>query len=133
MTIDDWEVTLNSFDFRNRVSDGRWYFTPQDGNTFLYASFTVENLGNVPRVFNPRVARRNDIVTSISYGDVMFAEISLAGYDAALLGRTISPLVSSTGSIVYTVAERVAQSDEPLTLVLFSESQAQFRQFNVRP
>ena len=66
VTIDDWEVTLNSFEFKNQVRGSRGYFSPQDGNSFLYVTLTIENLGNVPGVFNPRVAYIKTLTEKLS-------------------------------------------------------------------
>jgi len=136
-TIGDWEVTLDSFEFTDRVEAGRFYYNPQDDNTFLYAMFTVTNLGTIPSTFLPRVARSGDIRTLVRYGDIfgadafVFGATRLTAYREGLEGTSTNPLSSTTASITFSIANRTAESDEPMA-IFFVGTEPEMLIFNVR-
>ena len=127
--IGDWEVTVNFVEWTNRVQAGRWYYNPLDELTFLYVELTVTNLGTSPETFLSRLGRGYEIV----YDDTFtFPHTRLPAYrDSLLEGMLTSPLTSSTGSIVFSIADRAVESDGSLILT-FSIGREEIS-FNVRP
>lgn len=49
--LGEWEITLNSFDFINRIDGGIGFFTPEEDNTYLHADITATNLETSPASF----------------------------------------------------------------------------------
>ena len=127
--IGEWEVTVNAAEWTNRVEAGRFYYNPLDDNTFLYTSLTVTNLGTTPETFLSRLGRGYGLFYADTFN---FAHTRLPSYrDTLLEGMLTSPLTSSTGSIVFTVADRAVESDGSMILV-FIIGREEIR-FNVRP
>jgi len=132
--IANWEVTLDAFEFTNRVdSRGTFFYYPHDGNTFLYATFTVANLGNTGRIFLPRHARGDDILVVSTYDDGFhFGATRLSTYQHGLEGAVTNPLTSTAGTITFSIANRAVESDGPLTISFVTNSATEAVIFNVR-
>ena len=117
-TIDNWEITVNSFEFKDMILDGRWEFAANDGHQFLYVDLTVTNIDTTPRNFINQRARGNDLlVTSAEYDDdFTFGLMRLRNYGNAIVDMQIAPLATSTGAVTYHVADRVAASNSLLQI-----------------
>jgi len=138
-TIGNWEVTLDSFKFTNRVEAGRFYYSPLDDNTFLYAMFTVTNLGTMPNTFLSRVrGAGGDFSAQVRYGDVfgadafVFGTTNLTSYRDDLERTTTNPLSSTTASITFSIANRAVESDEPMVILFVQWGEPGMVIFNVR-
>jgi hypothetical protein len=120
-TIDGWEVTLNSAEWVTEVGrDILGAYVPEEGSMFLYVSITVTNLNNRPRRFIEAWGIGDGIRTDIVYADEFtFTQRILMTYDKALTGQSINPLSDATGSIVYSIANRAADSSGKLVLRFF--------------
>jgi len=138
-TIGNWEVTLDSFEFTNRVEAGRFYYSPLDDNTFLYAMFTVTNLGTMPNTFLSRVrGTGGDFSAQVRYGEVfgadafVFGTTNLTSYRDDLERTTTNPLSSTTASITFSIANRAVESDEPMVIFFVQWGEPGLVIFNVR-
>ena len=112
----NWEVTLDSFRITDWIqTTGNRGFEADGGNQFIYAVVTVTNLDTEPRRFMPRILA--DVDSVIIYDDTFtFTRTRLLGYRDELEDMLTNPLTSSTGSIVFSVADRAAESDGSLIL-----------------
>jgi hypothetical protein len=118
-TIDNWEVTLVSFELTNRIPSTRnRYFEADDGEQYLEIVLTVSNEDSQPRTFYNRFGRHVD--AEVVYNDsITFNFINLLGYDECLDHEVVNPLTTKTGALVFSVAERAANSDDSLVLRLY--------------
>lgn len=123
VTFNNWDITLNSFEFTDRIStSGSFFYSPSEGNTYLYAVVTVTNRATGPRTFLPMFPSGSDIRTNIIYDDTFtFSRINLLTYRECLEGRSTNPLAPTTGSLIYSIADLAAQSDGSLILRLFND------------
>lgn len=126
--IGNWEVTLNSFEFVDRISTSDFFgYTAAEGNQYLYAVVTVTNLDSAPRTFLPMLASGRDIAANVIYDDnFTFTRSRLMTYREDLEGRTTNPLAPTTGSVIFTVADRAVESDGSLTLRFFNNREEIF-------
>ena len=67
-SLGDWEITLDSVEFKDSIPGSLGRFLPDDGNTYLYALVTVTNLGTSPATFLKSFSVQGvDITTDILY------------------------------------------------------------------
>jgi len=121
-TINNWEVTLDSFEFVDRIlTSGTWGYTAQEGNTYLRATVTATNMDSGPRTFLSSFSSGRDVRTDVIYNDnFTFTITRLITYRECLVDRATNPLAPATGSIVFSVADRAVESDESLALRFFN-------------
>ena len=109
--LNDWEIELISFEFRDSIGTGSRRNTPSDGNTFLYAEVRITNYASISRSFGTFRA-------DVRYADNFnFRLVTLFSYGNRLdLGRAVNPLVTSYGALIFEVADRAVESDGSLIL-----------------
>jgi len=112
-TINNWEVTLVSVEFVNRVGTSEFLMNyAPESNKFLYATVTVMNMDTAPRSFLPMFALRADVSTDIIYDNTFtFTKNRILTYSNDLEGQETNPLTSTTGAVIYAIAERAVESD----------------------
>ena len=120
-TIGRWEVTLDSVEYTDRIGENiLGAYVPQDGNTFLYATITVTNLDTGPRTFLSMFATQADVRTNVVYAnEFTFNRTNLLTY-RDIEGRTTNALTSTTGGVIFSVANRAVESDGSLVLRFFT-------------
>jgi hypothetical protein len=124
--IGNWELTLNSFRFTNRVQSNRTEWRADEGNMLLYVSITVENMDTRPQTFSPRFPTwvGDDIRANILYDNTFtFARVRVSGYRNCIDDRSTNPLTSTTGAVIFQVANRAANSDGLLELRFFNSNE----------
>lgn len=117
-SFNDWEITLDSFEFDQKVSDGRLQSTANDGSKFLILNFTATNNGSKEASF-----------TSMMGGldiNVIFNEKYEYGYTITMvdgdMSESISPLDTKSGFVVIEMPDKVVESEESLILSIEEES-----------
>ena len=118
VSISDWNVTVNSFEFLDSIADGDYFsFKPDDGNKYAVANITVKNVGNSSKTFLQSFSSKDSI--SIQYnGQYTYSSTNLLGHDADLHSKTLNPLTEVSGIIAFSVPNEVAESDGSLALNL---------------
>jgi len=121
-TIGTWEVTLDSFEFVTWIATSEFFgYNAPEGNQYLYALVTVTNLDTGPRTFMPSFGGNRDISAQIIYNETFtFTRNSLMTYRDELEGRQTNPLTSTTGAVIFAVADRAVESDGVLELRFFT-------------
>lgn len=117
--IADWKITFDGFSFTDRIDDEFMYFSPDQGNQYLTVSLSVENTGKKAGTFLPSIAFENDTTATVYYADEYeYQPTGLLGYSDCLNASTINPLASKDGILAFSVPDLVADSDEPLKIVI---------------
>lgn len=118
ISISDWNITVNSFEFLDSIANGDYFsFTPDDGNKYAVANITVKNVGNSSKTFLQSFSSKDSI--SIQYdGQYTYSSTNLLGHDADLHSKTLNPLTEVSGIIAFSVPNEVAESDGSLALNL---------------
>jgi len=125
ISINNWDVTLDSFEFVDNVTDGIMRFNPPDGNKYLYAIVTVTNMDSKPRTFLPLYPTSTDIKVDLLYNnEFTFTITNLMAYNNQLDFMTqTNPLAPSTGALIFSIADSAVDSDELLCLRIISGKQ----------
>ena len=121
-SVGSWEITLDSFEFVDRIATSEFFgYTAPEGNQYLYALVTVTNLDSGPRTFMPTFGGNSDFNANVIYDDSFtFTRNRLMTYRDELEGRQTNPLTSTTGGVIFAVADRAVESDSSLILRFFT-------------
>ena len=111
--IGDWEVTLTSFEVLKKVDSSFGYFTPDEGNRYVVAYFTVKNAGEDSGTFLSQYSIYGRLRAKILYqNDYEFTSTNLLGHDNDLHNKSLNPLTSISGIIAFDIVQEVAESGE---------------------
>ncbi len=118
VSVGDWNVTVNSFEFLDSIANGDYFsFNPDDGNKYAVANVTVKNVGSSSNTFLKSYSAKDGV--SIKYdGQYTYSSTHLLGLDTDLHDQTLNPLTEFSGIIAFSVPNEVVESDGPLTLNL---------------
>lgn len=122
VTIDTWEITLNSVEVLEQIDNTYGYFSPEDGSKYVVANVTVKNTGTQSETFLPAIYLGDDVKAKITYLDYEFSSSQLLGYQDDLHSATLNPLSSKTGIIAFEIADEAVSAND-LVLTLFNNSE----------
>ncbi|CAH1217855.1 hypothetical protein PAECIP111893_04320 [Paenibacillus plantiphilus] len=120
VTIGDWEVKLESFEYKPELKPNDVIvFSPDEGNIYAIANVTVKNIGSEVNTFLPVISMKNkDVGVMLKYDDKYdFTSTNLLGYQEQLYMASLNPLSTKTGEIVFDTVKEVQDSDKPLYLI----------------
>lgn len=113
--LGDWEVTLDSFSFDQKVSDEYFSSSADEGNKFLVLNYTVTNQGTAADNFT---AMFGGVNIKALFQDKYEYSYTVTMIDGDLSNESIKPLSSKTGFVVMEVPDLVASSEDSLILQL---------------
>jgi len=130
--IGNWEVVLNSLVFTDRMPQtfGSGFYVPADGNVYLSATLTAENTGAQPDVFLRLYPWGDDMDTRLVYDDSFTFVRSDFLTVQDRLSTQVNPFSSITGEVTFSIAERLADSDNAFILKFFTGSEIIAFSFN---
>ena len=115
-----WKMTLSDIEFVEKIESSAYiYYAPKtEGYKYFVARLTIENTGKNAHTFLSSFSYGDDFRTKLLYGDgYEFSRVNLLGYDQDISDKSLNPLSTLSGEIVFEVPPEVENSDEPLTLV----------------
>ncbi|RXZ81142.1 DUF4352 domain-containing protein [Paenibacillaceae bacterium] len=122
INVGDWEVTLESFEFKEELSESIMTFSPDEGNVYGVATIKVKNNGGQANTFLPVISSRDDVKLSLKYDEKYdFSYSNMLGLSDQLHMERLNPLSTKSGMVIFTVAEEVKDSDKPLNLIISFE------------
>lgn len=127
ITIDKWEITLNSTEVTDRINDKNsdiLYFSPDEGSKYLVVNLTVKNLSKNSETFLPAMYMNSDTKATVHYQEYEFNSTNLMGYSDDLHLSSLNPLSSKTGIIAFEIAEDVLSLLDELKLVFSASSES---------
>jgi len=116
--IGDWEITVNSVEIVSEVQKIFGTYEPEEGSKCIVAELTVKNVGKEMNTFLPYFGTSNDLSVSIQIGSYTFKAVDPITLlsDDNLQATKLNPLESSTGIIVFSVAEEALESADDIIL-----------------
>lgn len=114
-TLEDWEIVLDSFEFNEKVSDGMFSSSADEGNKFLVLNYTVTNNGKEAKDFTAMFGGVK--MKAVFKGEYEY-DYTITMIDGDMSSGSIKPLASKTGFVVMEVPDSVAESDESLIVKL---------------
>lgn len=127
ITIDEWEITLNSAEVTDRIDNGNsgmFYFSPKEGSKYLVVNATVKNLSKDSKTFLPTVYMNSDVKATVHYQEYEFTSTNLLGCSDDLHSTSLNPLSSKTGIIAFEIAEDVLSSLDEFELVFSTKNES---------
>lgn len=125
-TVGYWEITINSAEAMDKINkSAHWEFAPAKGNKFIAIDAAVKNTGDEEHVFLPyMVIGNSEIIAKLIYNENEYLPTELIGSSDDLNRKTIKPLDSLTGTIVFEVPDDAAENltDMKLVFTLKDES-----------
>lgn len=123
--LGDWEITVDSFETKEAISAGLLTeHRADDGNLFVIAHLTIKNMGKEAATFLPLVALGDVTSAKITYKEYEYSSSTLLSMNNDDLHyKTLNPLTSAKGIVVFQMAKDIAESGE-LKLVLSNDSQS---------
>lgn len=124
ITIDDWEITLNSFYVTDSIKNSEYTsYEADEGSKYVVVDLTVKNLGTKANTFVEYISLTNEKVTCkiIYQNKYEYSSTNLLAYDNDLHHTTLNPLESYTGILAYSVVDEAAQSNELSFQVYFGK------------
>ena len=128
ISIDDWEITVNSVEVTDKISNKTYgaietYFSPDEGNKYVVFNMTVKNISTDSSTFLPYVSL-DGIRVKIEYGNYEFSASNLMGYDDDLHSTSLNPLSTATGIVAFDIVEDVVKNNlDDLKLVIYTKSE----------
>ena len=117
--MNDWYVTVNSFDFRESIKTSEYFgFTPDSGNKYAVANITIKNVGTSAATFFDTISFTGGSVRLIYDNKYKYSSSRLLGSDEDLHDETCNPLTELTGIMAFEVPDEVESSDKPLHLTI---------------
>lgn len=110
-----WEITLESFEFNQKVSSDMFSSSADEGNKFIVLNYNVTNNGKEANDFTAMI---NGIrMKAIFKGEYEY-DYTVTMIDGDLSQNSIKPLASKKGFVVIEVPDSVASSNESLVIKL---------------
>jgi hypothetical protein len=116
--LGDWGITLDAFEFTDRVDGDYAYCSPDEGCQYGLVSMSVTNSGTSADIFLPSVYTSANVRAKIIYGEYEYSATNLLVVSSDLHDETINPLVTISGVIAFNIPDSVADSTDPLVLML---------------
>ncbi|MCR8659556.1 DUF4352 domain-containing protein [Paenibacillus endoradicis] len=113
ITLGEWDITLDSFEFNEKVSDDVFTSSAEEGNKFIVLNYTVLNNGKESSKFTGMLG---SIKMNALYKDEYEYGSTTTMIDGDLSKSTVKPLSSKTGFVVIEVPDLVADSEDSLVL-----------------
>lgn len=110
-TLGEWGITLDSFEFDQKVSDKYLSSSVEEGNKYLILNYTVENTASEAKNFT---AMFQGIGMKAVFQDKYEYDYGITLIDGDLSKESIKPLASKTGFVVMEVPDLVATSEDSL-------------------
>ncbi|MFD2116585.1 DUF5067 domain-containing protein [Paenibacillus yanchengensis] len=114
-TLGDWEVTLDSFEFNQKVSSDMFSSSADEGNKFIVLNFSVTNNGKEAESFTNTFG---GVDVQALFKDEYEYNSSRTMLDGDIGYRSIKPLSTKKGFVVIEVPDSVAESTESLLIHL---------------
>jgi len=115
-----WEITLESFEFNQKVSSDMFSSSADEGNKFIVLNYNVTNNGKEANDFTAMI---NGIrMKAIFKGEYEY-DYTVTMIDGDLSQDSIKPLASKKGFVVIEVPDTVANSNESLVIKLEEEGE----------
>ncbi|WP_010272906.1 DUF4352 domain-containing protein [Paenibacillus senegalensis] len=111
--IDEWDVTLDSFEFEQKVSGEFVSSSADEGNKFLILNLTVTNKGTSSRSF---IEMFGGISIKAIYDEKYEYSNSITLIDGDLAGESVAPLAKLSGFTVLEMPDQVVEATEGLKL-----------------
>lgn len=131
ITVDNWEIALNSVEIKDKIIKDEYdfgyytYFSPEDGNKYLVANVTVKNTGKKSNTFMPSFNLGSNVGAKIIFQKTYTMKASdLLGLRDDLHDTNLNPLASKTGIIVFEVSDDVSNSLQDAKLVFYNNKYA---------
>lgn len=129
--VGDWTVSVTAFEFSTEIDNGYGYFSPDEGNQYGVVSMTVTNNGTETGTFWPSFSLGDDIIGGITYdGTYEYSSVQLLAYDEDMHNKSMNPLTTATGKIVFELPDAVASDTAPLVITISQGSNS--ATFNLR-
>lgn len=126
-TLGDWEITLESFETLNKISDGLMAFVPNEGNLYVSVNLTIKNNGTEPKIFWPTIATGKYIHGKIIYqGQYEYSADNLLGHDEELHDKHLNPLSSASGILAFSIPSDIADSEELVLEISYGRESLKF-------
>ncbi len=122
--LNDWNVTVNSFEFVDILQEDFARYEPDEGNKFAVIHMTIKNVGSTEQTFLERYSFEDNDAKLIYDGQYEFSIKELLSYGPDLRSCTMNPLAEKTGVIVFEVVKELTESDKPLVLKIMNNNVA---------
>lgn len=113
--VGDWEITLDSFEFNQKVSDDYFSSSADEGNKFLVLHFSLTNNGKEAENFANMFGGIS--LKAIYKGDYEYGA-TMTMINGDLHGDSVKPLATKKGFIVFETPDQVADSTESLQVLI---------------
>ncbi|GED62526.1 DUF4352 domain-containing protein [Lysinibacillus fusiformis] len=125
--LEDWEVTLESFEFNKTIIRESVSTEANEGNKFLILNFNVINNGTeADQLMKPRDGASIKAV----FNDKYDYEISLTLMDGDLHHENVRPLSTAKGFVAIEMPDNVVEASESISI--FMEKEEDKVQINIR-
>ncbi|WP_052344244.1 DUF4352 domain-containing protein [Bacillus ndiopicus] len=114
--LEDWEVTLESFEFNPTVAKGNMSSTADDGNKYLILNYKAVNNGTEA---NKLFKAKNGTALKAIYDEKYEYGVVVTLLDDDLHHESINPLATKNGFVVISIPDKVV--DEAESIQLFME------------
>lgn len=112
-SINEWDVTLDSFEFDQKVSEEFFSSSADEGNKFLILNLTVNNKGTSSRSF---IEMFGGISIKAIYDEKYEYSNTITLIDGDLANENVAPLASLSGFTVLEMPDQVVEATEGLKL-----------------
>lgn len=122
VALNNWLITVTSFDVVSEIAGDYGYFSPDEGNQFGVVSLSVTNNGKEADTFLPSFAFGSDVRAKILYDtDYEYTSTSLLAHSSDMHDSSMNPLTSQSGIIAFQLPDVVVDGDGSLVLVFSAE------------
>lgn len=124
-TVGDWKITVKKAAVKQKINASKYrYFKAKKGTSYVVVTLSARNNGKKEAQLLPRVGTVNDTITAtLHYQDEYeYKPSQLIGYDKDLTTKSIQPLSTKSGIVVYEVPKKVAKDKKQLTLTIGTPS-----------
>lgn len=125
--LEDWEVTLESFEFNKTIVKERVSTKANEGNKFLILNFNVINNGTEA---DELMKQRDGASLKAVYNDKYDYEVSVTLMDGNLHHENVRPLSTVKGFVAIEMPDKVVEASENISI--FMEKEEDKVQINIR-
>lgn len=117
-TVGDWEITISSVAMQERVdTSATLYYEADEGNQYIVVGMTLTNNGTKADTAFPMISFGNSLDATLYYQDEYeYSQKYLISLDEDLHDKSVAPLSTASGVLVFSVPDAVATSSDPLIL-----------------
>jgi len=109
--LKDWEVTLESFEFNQKVSDKLMSSSADEGNKFLVLNFTLKNNGTSADTLFGMIGGAS---LKAIFNEKYEYSKTMTMIDGDLNNEQVQPLASAKGFVVIEMPDAVAEGQEAI-------------------